>query len=155
MNNEQTAKVIDRAADIIESKGWAKAENVKLADNTLAGYDAACKAAGVNHGQFMLIDHAMKLECSVCLESALAIAEAEATGVLPSDVMFAIFKALQENTATEFPAYKATFRFAKATMGKRARDLERLLELNDYPTTRQEHVLGWLRGAAEGLRRGN
>ena len=82
MNNEQTAKVIDRAADIIESKGWAKTENVKLADNTLKGYDAACKASGVEHEQFLLINHAMKLECSVCLESALAIAEAEATGVM-------------------------------------------------------------------------
>lgn len=135
-------KVINRAYELIDTNGWVQGRMVGAPDGSVA------------QGLFD-IEHAVENRCKVCLEAALIIAEAEATGVLPSDVMFAIFKALQENTATEFPAYKATFRFAKATMGKRARDLERLLELNDYPTTRQEHVLGWLRGAAEGLRRGN
>lgn len=152
MNNEQTAKVIDRAADIIEKKGWAKTETVKLADNTLKGYDAAM-AFAASQGETSLIDVAMKLPCSVCIEGALAIAEAEVSGDKPSAVLRDIFVAEIQLKAVEFSAYAETFKYAKAMMGKRTRDFTRLFQLNDYTTTRQEHVLEWLRGTAKELRK--
>lgn len=80
-------KVINRAYELIDTNGWVQGRMVGAPDGSVA------------QGLFD-IEHAVENRCKVCLEAALIIAEAEATG---QDVRV-ILEALDENGAT-FPAY--------------------------------------------------
>ncbi len=79
-------KVINRAYELIDTNGWVQGRMVGLPAE-----------GGAIVGD---IEHAVESRCRVCLEAALIIAEAEATG---QDVCV-ILDAL-EQSGTTFPAY--------------------------------------------------